>query len=83
VAGVFHRDAARPDAIDQLAAIVPLDELGDISRCDSSKQLMAYLGLVPSEHSSRGRRRQGAITLTGNSLARRICARAHSRRHRS
>ena len=57
--------------IDKLSAIVLLAELGDISRFDSPKQLMAYLGLVPSEHSSGGRRRQGAITLTGNSHARR------------
>jgi transposase len=33
---------------------------------------MAFLGLVPSEHSMGGRRRQGAITLTGNSHARRM-----------
>lgn len=58
--------------IDTLAATVILAELGDISRFDSPKQLMAYLGLVPSEHSSGGRRRQGAITLTGNSHARRM-----------
>ena len=58
--------------IDKLAAMVLLAELGDISRFDSPKQLMAYLGLVPSEHSSGGRRRQGAITLTGNSHARRM-----------
>ncbi len=58
--------------IDTLAAAVLLAELGDISRFDSPKQLMAYLGLVPSEHSSGGRRRQGAITLTGNSHARRM-----------
>jgi transposase len=58
--------------IDKLAAIVLLAELGDISRFDSPKQLMAFLGLVPSEHSSGGRRRQGAITLTGNSYARRM-----------
>jgi len=58
--------------IDKLAAIVLLAELGDISRFDSPKQLMAFLGLVPSEHSSGGRRRQGAITLTGNSHARRM-----------
>ena len=58
--------------IDTLAAIVLLAELGDISRFDSPKQLMAFLGLVPSEHSSGGRRRQGAITLTGNSHARRM-----------
>lgn len=58
--------------IDKLGAIVLLAELGDSSRFDSPKQLMAFLGLVPSEHSSGGRRRQGAITLTGNSHARRM-----------
>ena len=58
--------------IDQLAAVVVLAELGDISRFDSPKQLMAYLGLVPSEHSSGSRRRQGAITLSGNRHARRM-----------
>lgn len=58
--------------IDKVAAIVLLAELGDISRFDSPKQLMAFLGLVPSEHSSGGRRRQGAITLTGNRHARRM-----------
>jgi transposase len=58
--------------IDKLAATVLLAELGDISRFASPKQLMAYLGLVPSEHSSGSRRRQGAITLTGNSHARRM-----------
>jgi transposase len=58
--------------IDTLAATVVLAELGDISRFDSPKQLMAYLGLVPSEHSTGSRRRQGAITLTGNGHARRM-----------
>jgi transposase len=58
--------------IDKLAAIVLLAELGDIGRFDSPRQLMAFLGLVPSEHSSGGRRRQGAITLTGNGHARRM-----------
>ena len=58
--------------IDKLAAMVLLAELGDISRFDSPKQLMAFLGLVPSEHSSGGKRRQGAITKTGNSHARRM-----------
>ncbi len=59
--------------IDKLAATVLLAELGDISRFDLPKQLMAYLGLVPSEHSSSGgRRRQGAITLAGNGHARRM-----------
>ncbi len=57
--------------IDKLSAMTLLAELGDISRFQSPKQLMAYLGLVPGEHSSGGRRRQGAITLTGNGHARR------------
>jgi len=58
--------------VDQLAAITLLAELGDLSRFDSPTQLMAYLGLVPSEHSSGSRRRQGAITRTGNRHARRL-----------
>lgn len=58
--------------IDKLAAMVLLAELGDISRFDSPKQLMAFLGLVPSEHSSGGKRRQGGITKTGNGHARRM-----------
>jgi transposase len=58
--------------VDKLAATVLLAELGDISRFDSPKQLMAYLGLVPSEYSSGRRRRQGGITLTGNGHARRM-----------
>ena len=58
--------------IDKVAAMVLLAELGDISRFDSPKQLMAYLGLVPSEHSSGSRRRQGGITRTGNRHARRM-----------
>jgi transposase len=57
--------------IDTLSAMTLLAELGDISRFQSPKQLMAYLGLVPGEHSSGGRRHQGAITLTGNAHARR------------
>ena len=58
--------------IDKLAAMVLLSELGDLSRFESPRQLMAYLGLVPSEHSSGTQRRQGGITLTGNRHARRL-----------
>ena len=57
--------------IDRLSAMVLLAELGDLRRFDSPRQLMSYLGLVPGEHSSGGRRRQGAITATGNTRARR------------
>ena len=47
-------------------------ELGDITRFASPRQLMAYLGLVPSEHSSGPSRRQGGITKAGNGAARRM-----------
>jgi transposase len=52
-------------------AITLIAELGDLSRFDHPRQLMSYLGLTPSEHTSGERRRQGAITKTGNSHARR------------
>jgi transposase len=47
-------------------------ELGDLSRFSKPRQLMAYLGLVPSEHSSGESRSQGGITKTGNSHVRRL-----------
>lgn len=46
-------------------------ELGDLTRFTNPRQLMAYLGLVPSERSSGGTVRRGGITKTGNSAARR------------
>jgi len=62
--------------IDTLAAMILLAELGDISRFESPRQLMSFLGLVPSEHSSGPSRRQGAITRTGNGHARRVLVEA-------
>jgi transposase len=58
--------------IDLIAAMTIVAELGDISRFKSPRQLMAYLGLVPSEHSSGEKRKQGGITKTGNSHVRRV-----------
>lgn len=55
-----------------VAAMTVVAELGEITRFDSPKQLMAYIGLVPSEHSSGAARRQGAITKTGNGHVRRM-----------
>jgi transposase len=55
-----------------IAAATLVAELGDITRFDNPRQLMAYLGLVPSEHSSGTTRRQGAITKAGNGAARRM-----------
>jgi transposase len=56
-----------------LTAVNMVAEVGDFSRFRNPKELMAYLGLVPSEHSSGDRIRRGGITKTGNSHARRIC----------
>jgi len=47
-------------------------ELGDLSRFTDPRQLMAYLGLVPSEHSSGATVKRGSITKAGNSAARRL-----------
>jgi transposase len=46
-------------------------EIGDIDRFENPRQLMSFLGLVPSEHSSGDRRHQGAITKAGNGGCRR------------
>jgi transposase len=53
------------------AAVILIAELGDLSRFENPKQLMSYLGLIPSEHTTGEHRRQGGITKTGNSHARR------------
>ena len=58
--------------IDYLTAITVLAEIGDLRRFRNPAQFMAYLGLVPSEFGSGGRRRTGAITKTGNGVVRRI-----------
>ena len=47
-------------------------ELGDLSRFANARQLMAYLGLVPSEHSSGASVRRGGLTKAGNGAARRL-----------
>jgi transposase len=55
-----------------VVAATLIAELGDITRFANPRQLMSYLGLVPSEHSSGGTRRQGGITKAGNGAARRM-----------
>src|SRR5258708_22215511 len=47
-------------------------ELGDLSRFADPRQLMAYLGLTPSEYSSGSSVRRGGITKAGNRAARRL-----------
>ena len=55
-----------------VAAVTVVAEVGDFRRFINPRQLMAYLGLVPSEHSSGGSVRRGGITKAGNALARRV-----------
>jgi transposase len=61
--------------ISTLTALALTVELGDWTRF-RPQSLGPFLGLVPSEHSSGQRRRQGAITKTGNSHARRLLVEA-------
>ena len=53
-----------------------MTEIGDFRRFEHAGQLMAYVGLVPSEHSSGNTRRQGSITKAGNSRIRHVLVQA-------
>ena len=55
--------------MDMVGAIA---ELGDLSRFENPRQVMAYLGLTPSERSTGDSVRRGGITKAGNSRARRL-----------
>ena len=76
---------AYKEAVDRLRAFRGLDthgamvlrsELGDLRRFTSPRQLMAYVGLVPSEHSSGSRQTRGPITKAGNSHCRHVLVQA-------
>jgi len=58
--------------IDLIAAVAVLAEIGDLSRFRNPRELMGYLGLVPSESSTGDRVKRGGITKAGNSRARRV-----------
>ena len=58
--------------IDTITAMGLVAELHDFMRFSSARGLMAFLGLVPSEHSSADHQQRGAITKAGNSHARRL-----------
>jgi transposase len=62
--------------IDTLSAVGLCSEIGDFERFGHAEQLMSYLGLVPSEHTTGPQRRQGAITKTGSGHARRLLVEA-------
>lgn len=59
-----------------LTAATVVAEAGDLRRFDHPRQLMAFLGLVPSERSTGETRRQGGITKTGNTRARKALVEA-------
>lgn len=62
--------------IDDLTALTIAAELGDPRRFPTAPSTMAYVGLVPSEHSSGTKRARGAITKTGNAHLRRVLVEA-------
>jgi len=68
-AGRVSRQALR--GVSLITAATMIAEMGYLRRFAHPRQLMAALGLVPSEHSSGGKRKQGAITKTPNLTGRR------------
>jgi transposase len=62
--------------VDTLTAVGLCAEIGDFQRFAKAGQLMSYLGLVPSEHSSGESRRLGSITRSGSRHARRLLVEA-------
>jgi transposase len=82
--GLLSLDPLRPRVerlrcfrgIDDLTALTIAAELGDPRRFGSAPRAMAFVGLVPSEHSSGSRKARGAITKTGNAHLRRVLVEA-------
>jgi transposase len=62
--------------IDLVAAVTVLPEIGDLSRFQTPRELMGYLGLVPCENSAGDTVTRGGITKAGNGRARRILVEA-------
>jgi transposase len=62
--------------IDTHGAMVLATELADWRRFGSARELMAYFGLVPREHSSGERQRRGSITKAGTSYVRHVLVQA-------
>ena len=59
-----------------VVALTVIAELGDLTRFTNPRQLASFVGLIPSEHTSGEKRRQGGITKTGNGRARRVLVEA-------
>ena len=69
--------------VGDLTALTIAAELGDVRRFTTARQLMGFVGLVPSEHSSGAHHGRGRITKTGNRHLRRVLIEAawHYRHH--
>ena len=83
--GVLPLDPSYKEAVGRLccfkgistqAAMVLVAEIGDFRHFEHPGKLMAYVELVPSEHSSGGTRRQGSTTKAGNSRVRHVLVQA-------
>jgi transposase len=68
--------------VDTLTALALAAEIGDFGRFRTAEEFMAFVGLVPCEHSSGEHRRQGSITKVGNAHVRRLLVESawHARR---
>jgi transposase len=53
-------------------AVTLVAAMGDLTRFESPRELMKFMGLIPSEYSSGAQRRQGSITKAGNTHTRRV-----------
>ena len=62
--------------VSDLTAATIVAEIGDLTRFDKARDLMGFVGLVPSLNASGQRHRSGAITKTGNAHVRRVIGEA-------
>ena len=70
------RSLAAHRGVSELTAATLVAELGDLTRFTRARDLMGFVGLVPSLNASGQRHRTGAITKTGNTHARRVLVEA-------
>jgi transposase len=68
--------------VDTLTALGIVCEIGDFARFRTAEQFMAFVGLVPTEHSSGESQRRGSITKAGNSHVRRLLVEAAWHAHK-
>jgi transposase len=66
----FVRSLQALRGVDLIVAVTFAAEVGDVTRFENPRQLMSYLGLVPSERSTGASVRRGGITKAGNSRVR-------------